>query len=538
MGTLWYGGSIYTLRQEGEKVEAVFTKNGKIADTGKIANLKNTYKDEIQKEIDLRGSMMLPGLVDSHMHLIGYGESLLRLDLTTVRSKQELLNQVRMRAEIASQGEWIVGEGWDENNWDQIEIPTSQELSEVAPYNPVLLKRTCRHAIVVNHEALKRANIDKDTPNPPGGIIERDMNGELTGYLKDQAQELVFKVQPKVNHTYLENALTTAIQSAWRLGLTGGHTEDLSYYGDFLATYRAFENVILKNNMPFRAHLLVHHTVIDEWKENGFDQLGCNAFIDFGAMKIFADGALGGRTALLSQPYADDPATNGVAIHSKEQLLQLVEKARSYQLPVAVHAIGDLAFEYVLEAIEKSPTPAGKRDRLIHAQILRKDLVERSKKLSVIFDIQPRFVASDFPWVLERVGAQTYDYLYAWKSLLEEGIALAGGSDAPIEPLDPLLGIHAAVTRTKPYDTQHQVFMAEQRLSMYEALSLFTKGSAYAENKELEYGTIESGKRADFTILNQDLFQINHERILDTKVAATVINEQLVYINEEGPIRV
>ncbi|MET3697268.1 hypothetical protein SAMN05877753_105170 [Bacillus oleivorans] len=537
MGTLWYGGSIYTLRNEGETVEAVFTKNGKIADIGRLADLKNNYRAEIEKEFDLQGSMMVPGLVDSHMHLIGYGESLLRLDLTTLRSKQELLDQVRMRAETARKGEWIVGEGWDENNWERIEIPTAQELSEVAPSNPVLLKRTCRHAIIVNHEALKLANIDNQTPNPPGGIIERNENGEITGYLKDQAQELVYKVQPKVDGTYLENALTTAIQSAWRLGLTGGHTEDLSYYGDFLTTYASFENVILKNHMPFRAHLLIHHTVIDEWKQNRFDQPRENPFIQFGAMKIFADGALGGRTALLSQPYADESTTNGVAIHSKEELLQLVQKARSYQLPVAVHAIGDLAFEYVIEAIEKSPTPAGRRDRLIHAQILRKELVERSKKLTVIFDIQPRFVASDFPWVLERVGDKNYDYLYAWKSLLQDGIALAGGSDAPIEPIDPLLGIHAAVTRTKPDDANQQVFNPEQCLSMYEALSLFTRGSAFAENKELEYGTIESGKRADFTIFSHDLFQINHEHILDTKVAATVINENPVYINEEGPIR-
>ncbi|GAA0333016.1 amidohydrolase [Bacillus carboniphilus] len=536
MGTLWFGGSIYTMVSEGETVEAVYTSNGKVIETGRLSDLRSRYITEITHEYDLCGGMMIPGLVDSHMHLIGHGESLLRLDLTTTRSREELLEAIQQRAESSLEGQWIIGEGWDENNWLKADIPTSAELSAVSPNNPVMLKRTCRHAILVNEEALRLAGIDNNTPSPQGGVIEKDMNGTVTGYLKDQAQEIVYGILPKVDDLYLENALQTGIKSAWKLGLTGAHTEDLSYYGDFKTTYATFEKVINQYNMPFRAHLLVHHTVIDEWKEAGHDKPKDNPFIQFGAMKIFADGALGGRTALLSHPYADDPSTNGVAIHSKDELHALVQKARSFNLPIAVHTIGDLAFEQVLEAIEKYPTPDGTRDRFIHAQILRKELVERCKDLSVIFDIQPRFVASDFPWVLERVGTEHYDYLYAWKTLLRDGIALAGGSDAPIEPLSPLLGIHAAVTRTKPGDPTHQVFIPEECLSMYEAVSLFTKGSAYAENSESTFGMIEKGMRADFTVLHKDLFKASHDEILDTKVVMTVIDEKPVFLNEETPI--
>lgn len=536
MGTLWYGGPIYTMRNQGETVEAVYTMGGKIIDTGDLQTLRNQYLKDISHEYDLCGSMMIPGLVDSHMHLIGHGESLLRLDLTRLKSKQELLKAVRQRAESSIKGQWIIGEGWDENNWESTEIPTYKELSEASPNNPVMLKRTCRHAIIVNQEALELANITNETVAPPGGVIEKDQFGRITGYIKDQAQEMIYEIIPMVDEQYLENAMQTAIKSAWRLGLTGGHTEDLSYYGDFNKTYATFEKVINEGNMPFRAHLLIHHTVIEDWKEAGYDQSHNNPYLQFGAMKIFADGALGGRTALLSHPYADDPTTSGVAIHSKTELNELVKKARSYQLPIAVHTIGDLAFEYVLEAIENNPTPAGMRDRFIHAQILRKELVERCKELSVIFDIQPRFVASDFPWVLDRVGDKHYDYLYAWKSLLQDEIPLAGGSDAPIEPLDPLLGIHAAVTRTRLDDPSRHVYNPKECLSVFEAISLFTKGAAFAENKEEEYGTIEIGKRADFTVFDQDLFNIPSHQIPTSQVVITVINEKPVYLNEAVPI--
>jgi predicted amidohydrolase YtcJ len=265
--------------------------------------------------------------------------------------------------------------------------------------------------------------------------------------------------------------------------------------------------------------------VIDDWKKEAGRFPVNEQFIESGAMKIFADGALGGRTALLSHPYADDQSTNGVLIHSLEELTNLVGKARKYDLPVAVHAIGDLAFEYVLRAIEKFPVPAGKRDRLIHAQILRKDLIERAKHLSLILDI---------PWVIERIGKEKMKYHYAWKTLLEEGLHCAGGSDAPIEPADPLLGIHAAVTRTNPNDPDRKVYGEKQRLTVYEAVSLFTKGSAYAICHEHDRGLIKPGYTADFTVLDKDLFKISEHEILSVNVRITVVNEEKVYEKQHG----
>lgn len=529
MGTIWFGGNIYTLQAENERVEAVFTKGNRIIELGTIESLEQKYRSEITNKIDLKGDTMLPGFVDSHMHLIGHGEKLIRLDLSVCREKKDVLHAVKKYSENIPDGEWILGEGWNENLWSQPELIYANELDEIVPNHPVLLKRVCRHALVVNSLALKAASITEYTACPQGGVIEKDEHGKPNGLLKDQAQELLTSVLPDASEAYLKYALRTAIKDAYKLGLTGAHTEDLSYYGGYDQTFRTFQQVIEEEKHAFRAHLLVHHEVVDEMKKAGESFQSGNEWIEFGAMKIFADGALGGRTALLSHPYADDPSTSGVAIFTQEQLDELVYKAREYELPVAVHAIGDLAIEMVLNSIEKYPLKGNGRDRLIHAQILREELINRAKELPLILDIQPRFLASDFPWVIERIGKNRLGCFYAWKTLLHNGLACAGGSDAPIEPLNPLLGIHAAVTRTNVNDPNKTVYYSHECLTVYEAVSLFTKGSAYAACHENDRGMMKEGYLADFTIMQENIFGIKPEEIPNMTISKTVIGGQIVY---------
>ncbi|MCA1065956.1 amidohydrolase [Rossellomorea sp. AcN35-11] len=529
MGTLWKNGIIYTMEKEGHYVEAVFTENGVIQGLGSSEEMEKDERFTIETVIDLQKNVMFPGFVDSHMHLIGHGETLMRLDLSGMKSKQEVLDAIREKAKGLKRGEWVIGEGWNENLWSDAAVLTKQEIDEVVPDHPVLLKRICRHAMVVNSPALRNAGISEASPNPSGGLIERDERGELNGLLKDKAQDLMIDALPPISSEYLQGALAKGIESCWEQGLTGGHTEDLSYYGNFKKTYDAFVHTITEGKKKFRAHLLVHHEVIDDWKEDGHEFLGGNEFIEFGAMKIFADGALGGRTALLSYPYADDPSTTGVSIHTNERLLELVKKARNYDLPIAVHTIGDQAFENVINAITEEPSHFERRDRLIHAQILRKELIERIKDLPLILDIQPRFVASDFPWVIDRLGEENMKYNYAWKTLLDEGIPCAGGSDAPIEPVNPLWGIHAAVTRTNPLDPAKTTYRPEEKLTMYEAISLFTKGSAYACHHEHDRGVIREGFAADFTVLDIDPFKADPDQLLEKVVDMTIVDETIVY---------
>ncbi|PLS14851.1 amidohydrolase [Bacillus sp. M6-12] len=533
MGTLWFGGKIYTMEAENTEVEAVYTDSGRILKAGSLMEIRKVFHSAITDEIHLNGNTMLPGLVDSHMHLIGHGERLMRLDLSSLKSRQAVLEAVKDKCSQTEKGEWIIGEGWNENEWDSQELIHLDDLDKISDEHPILLKRVCRHALVVNSFAMRLANITEQTKNPAGGVIGRNQDGRINGLLKDQAQELLLSCLPDISGDYLTKALRTAISDCYQLGLTGVHSEDLHYYNGFSSTYEAIYKVIQEEEMKFRTNLLVHYEVVEDMAESGLKEESGSQFIELGAMKIFADGSLGGRTALLSHPYADDPETNGVAIHSREELALLTAKARRFGMPVAIHAIGDLAFEYALHAIETHPPLKGQRDRLIHAQVLNRELIEKAKSLPVIFDIQPIFVAADFPWVIEKIGQEFMKYAYAWKTLINQGIVCAGGSDAPVENANPLLGIHAAVTRSKPGKEKREVFAEEQCLSMYEAVSLFTKGSAYAAGREHESGQIKEGFLADFTVLDKDIFKIDPDELLDIKAVMTVVDGEAVFTSSK-----
>ncbi|MEN1939165.1 amidohydrolase [Paenibacillus sp. 102] len=518
MGEILFGGHIYTMNEEGGKVEAVYVEEGMILDTGNKKDLEGRYEPE--RVHNLEGRTMIPGLVDSHMHLIGHGERLLRLDLSACTSYQEMLLLIRERVNEAAEGIWIVGEGWNENNFTDMKNVHVRDLDAISKKHPILLKRVCRHVTWVNSYILEMANVTAETPDPKGGKIGHGVSGELTGLLYEQAQDLIKHVQPEINEAYLQRALQTAIQDCWKYGLVGGHTEDLNYYGGFQKTYRAFSHVI--KEMPFKSHLLVHHEVASERKEYENQH-----YIEFGAMKIFSDGSFGGRTALLSEPYADAKEINGVAIFSREELAELVKKARNLHMPVAIHTIGDLSLEYVIDALELHPPAEGLRDRIIHCQLAREELIARMKSLPAIIDIQPVFVSSDFPSVIEKLGEHRLRYAYAWKTLLGAELHCAGGSDAPIEQVNPFLGIYSAVTRRSFIDGA--CYIPEEKLSVFEAVSLFTTGSAYAIGKEGKRGKIIKGYEADFTIIDRDIFEIESEEIKNIRVAATIIDGQTVY---------
>ncbi|HET7577883.1 MAG TPA: amidohydrolase [Bacillales bacterium] len=532
MGTLWMGGTIYTMKKERETVEAVYVEDGIIQMAGKVEGIRKKYGSKITEEINLDGGVMYPGFVDSHLHMIGHGEKLLRLDLSQVTSSEVMRQRLIEKSTEGKGEEWIIGEGWNENNFPDRKIFHREELDEIAPSRPMMLSRICRHALLANSKALELAGINDETPDPPGGVIVRDNDGKATGYLLDNAQNLVQQIVPQKSEAELQYALETGVRDLLRLGLVGGHTEDLHYHGGFRRTFDAFRTIIDGDEIKFRAHLLVHNQVVGVMHEDGWTYGSGTEFVRFDAMKIFADGALGGRTALLSHPYNDVPDTSGVAIYDLDEFKSIVEKARLYEMPVVIHTIGDLALEYAITAIEAYPPPEGLRDRLVHVQVARPELIERLKKLPVVLDIQPQFVASDFPWVIERLGEERMTHSFAWKTLLDEGLHCAGGSDAPIERPDPLLGIHAAVARKKPGEPG-QGYYPEQKLSVYEAVSLYTEGSAYVIGKESTRGKISEGFTADFTVLDRDLFTIPEDDIPNAEVKMTVVDNTVMFDSRE-----
>ncbi|WP_078391951.1 amidohydrolase [Shouchella patagoniensis] len=525
MGTLWYNGIFYSMAYEGDKASALYEEDGKIIDIGTKKDLFKKWEKKAIHKRNVNGAVVFPGFVDSHLHLIAHGEKLLRLDLSRTNSKEEAL--ILLAAEnTAIQGEWIEALGWNEHNDPNFETLSLEDLNQISEEHPVFVMRICRHAAFVNQTALDLAGINEHTKDPVGGRIERDENGKPTGILHDQAVTIVQECMPKLSKKVVKRALEAAIKDCHQHGLTGGHSEDLHYYNGLAETINVYEETIPHN--PFRAHLLIHHEEITAFDQSGFvNDLKVNPYIELGTLKIFADGALGGRTAALSTPYSDDPQATGLVIHTQEKLNDLVRQARERHLGVAIHVIGDAALEMALNAIEASPTKA-MRDRLIHVQVARPDLIERMKRLKLIVDIQPRFVVSDFPWVENRLGTERLAYSFAWKTLFTNGINCAGGSDAPIEPVEPLLGIYAAVAR-RDVTEAHEGYGPSEKLSPFEAVALFTKGSAYAIGKEKSRGQLKPGYDADMTIVDRDLLTCSVEEIATANVIATVVDGKIVY---------
>ena len=520
MKTIWHNGKLYTMEREGETVNALLTENGKIRAAGTYDELK----DEADNEIDLKGAVLYPGFIDNHMHLIGHGQKLLSLDLSKATSSDDMMEMLMNAYPDLKEDEWFIGEGWNENNFADKKIFTRHELDKVTN-SPMYLKRTCRHAAIVNSKALEIAGITKDTPDPEDGVIERDENGEPTGVLKEGPMDRVLQLIPAPTEEMLTKALAKSVDDLLSLGLTGAVTDDLGYYGDYRNPLQAFKNVIGEKK-KFRAHLLRRSTVFTQLMEDNAEYN--EPWVEPGEMKFFVDGALGGSTALLSEPYTDNPSTSGNAVLTDTEIDRNVATARKYGQAVAMHMIGDGAVEKGLDAIERHPAPVGKRDRLIHVNVLRDDLVERMKNLPVVLDIQPVFVSSDFPWVMERLGEDRLDWAYAWKRLLDEGFICGAGSDAPIEEVDPLLGIYAAVTRRKPGQT-HEGYLPHEKLSMFEAISLFTSGAAATIGKGESRGKLGVGYDADFTVLDKDLFEVEGDAILDTSVVMTVVAGEVMY---------
>jgi len=528
-GTLFKNGRLGLGAADGEP-DGVYVENGIIRAIGTARELELQLTGRSYETVDWNGAHVLPGLTDAHMHLSMQGVKLEALDFSDTRSKEQMLAQIRERAEQTPQGEWIFGLNWNENAFTPAAAPTLAELDEAAGEHPLYLTRTCFHAFLANREAFRRAGLSSETPDPPSGAFGRDETGQLNGWVYEEASKMLTAVQPQPDYAAKKAAIRRACEYALSLGLTAAHTEDLRYLGG-IDVMRRIHRELREEGVYFRSHQLIFHDYLDELEALGLRAGDGDEWLKIGAVKIFSDGAIGGRTALLQAPYHDAPAAKGMAIHSESELHALTARIRSLGFPIAVHAIGDGAAALTLGAMEAYPLAGITTlpDRFIHAQVLDAKLLERMAKLPLIADIQPRFVASDFPWVLERVGPQRTDYLYAWKKLIDAGVVCAGGSDAPIEPLNPLLGIHAAVTRRRPdSDLPAEGYLPGERLSLEQALKLFTEGSALAAAESNERGMLQEGFAADFTVLDRDLAQ-GEKALIEAQTLMTVVNGRIAY---------
>lgn len=527
MRKIYTNGVIYTFNRIQPTVQSVVTENGYFIDMGESSQMLRFWKTPETEVIDLEGKAATPGLTDSHLHLAMVADGFVNLDLTGITSKQEMLEQINEKAKSLSPGEWLAGGNWDENLFTDGTIPTLQELDHAAPENPILLHRICRHASVTNTQGLQVSNYHPDIDVPEGGTIVLDEATKApTGLLLESATDIVAQHIPKRSYEDWLVAMRKTITFALSQGLTSVHTNDPHSLGGLMETYRIYDQLLHKEGLGLRTNLLINHEFLDDLKENGMYAGYGSDTLKIGAIKLFMDGAFGQRTALLSEPYSDDPGNYGDAMFGEEVLTDIIRRARTLHFPVAVHAIGDRALEMVLNALDQFPQ-AALRDRIIHVPFVPDKLLKRLQNPSRVADIQPRFLASDFPWVQKRLGEKRIKHSYAWKTLLDAGIICAGGSDAPVEPVSPLLGIHAAVTRKTPGDT-HSGYRPEEKISVTEAFRLFTEYAAYATSEETIKGTIARGKLADMTVYSRNPFTLKDpDQLLTVEIEKTIIGGEV-----------
>jgi predicted amidohydrolase YtcJ len=518
-------------------VEAVAIANGRILAVGSDEEIR-AYASPNTTVIDLKGRLAVPGLSDSHAHFIQGGFQLLSVDLKDSRSEEEFVRRIAEKARTLPPGRWMQGGDWDEEAWPSEKLPTRWLIDPVTPRTPVFISRYDGHAVLANSLALELAGITKETPDPPGGVIVRDpKSGEPTGVLKDEAQDLVAKVIPRPSQAEMEEALRAALKEAARVGLTSIHDITVgpeAWNGNFTGQIELLRRAELEGWLTCRIYAI---TPIANWKN--LEQAGISHdmgsdFLEMGAVKAFADGSLGSRTAWMFKPYDDDPSNSGLPMPIMAPPAKLEEIARQADkagIQICTHAIGDRAVSSLLDIYERigGEHPAAHRFRVEHAQHVRPEDFARFGKLGIVASMQPYHAVDDGRWAEKRIGHERARSSYAWKSMLGAGAKLAFGSDWPVAPLDPLLGIYAAVTRATLDGKNPGGWFPEQRLTVEEALRAYTLGAAYAAFQEKEKGTISPGKLADVVVLSDDLFQIPPERIKDVRVEVTIVGGKVVY---------
>jgi len=536
---LFINGEIYSMKKEGEKFESLGVKDGKITFLGTDEEGKNISSKEL---IDLKGKMMIPGMADAHLHLYAYCQNLTFVDLSKVHNINEMINLMKEKVKNVKKGDWVKGVNFDQSKWKENRFPTLEEMNSISKDNPVIIKRCCLHAVVANSRALEIAGIGKNYQAGSGGIVELDKNGMPNGILREQSTKVFDDILPdplkdiEVQKKIMQDVLNDMSSK----GITTIHTyaAKIWQYNEDINIYKNFEK---EGKLPLRVTVCIDELfepeiLTKEKLNNPYRK------VQLGAYKIFSDGSMGSRSAALKKPYSDDPQNSGFMLFTQEELNNKILTGYEHGLQPAIHAIGDRALDMTLAAIEhtlKTTKEKGMTDeeqknrlpfRIIHVQMIDDDLLERMKKLPLVLDIQPIFLCTDLHWIEDRIGKERLKGSFALKTMEKAGLIQTGGSDCPVETYEPLKGIYAAVTRQDMEGYPTEGFLPEERLSVYEALCMYTKNVPYATGQESVLGTLEIGKFADLTVLEKNLFKIDKKEIKDIKVEQTYVAGNCVFM--------
>ncbi|MBL8100676.1 MAG: amidohydrolase [Anaerolineales bacterium] len=535
---LLYNANIHTLDLSNPKADAILIARERILAVGERDKLVSVAHGKVEK-IDMKGKTILPGLTDAHIHIQHYALGLSKIDCET-KTKAECLQRVAEKVKNTKPNEWVLGHGWNQNEWTDSpspfggeargggEFPTKEELDAIAPNNPVYLTAKSLHAAWANTTALKLANITDNTPNPKDGAIERDTSGKATGILLETAMGLVSSVIPESTISEIEAAIESAQKKLWSMGITSIHDFDRR------ESFMALQSLQLKNKLRLRVCKNIPVESVEEANVLGLRTGFGNAWLWIGSVKAFMDGALGPRTAAMFQPYENEPNNKGILNMDGEELFEHARKAADVGLSMTVHAIGDKANHEVLNTYEQLREYETKnnlphlRHRIEHVQIIHPDDAPRLAKLNVIASMQPIHATSDM-FAADKLWGERSKFSYGWRTQLNHGAMLAFGSDAPVESPNPFLGLHAAITRRRADGSPSvEGWYPEEKLSLSEALFAYTYGAAYTANVENRLGKLAENYLADLIVLDEDPFQVEPNDLLHMKPSSVMINGEWV----------
>ena len=532
---LLQNGSFYTMNPSQPRAQAVAVDrtSGRIVAVGDDAQIRS-FAGPLADSLNLQGRTVLPGFIDAHLHLVHYAQSRLHVDLRGVASAEAAVELVRQRSALTPAGQWILGQGWDNNPWKSSQLPTSALLDAAVPHHPVALWEHAHHAMWVNSEALRRSGINAESPDPPGGAIGRDADGTPNGMLYEfGATDLVNAMLRPTEGQVLEVELSQVLHELVQHGITGVHNieDDQSL--------RLLQRLHSASRLPLRILLYLHNRSLYQARSLGLEAGFGDDYLRFAGIKLFLDGALGPQTAAMLEPYENQPENRGLLTLADQEVARLVAGAAEGGLGIAIHAIGDRAVKTALDGIEATlrRTPGSRpsttantrrRIRLEHVQLAAPEDIARMARLGIVASVQPFHAVVDRD-TAERHWGQRHRRAYAYQTLQKSGIPLALGSDLPVDTADPLRILHAAVTRRNDQEPERSAWVPDQALSVSEALWAYTMGAAYAGGQEMHQGSLEPGKLADMVVLGEDPWRLPVERLAGAPILATLVGGNLVY---------
>ncbi len=516
---------VHTMDSAKPTAEAFAVMGNKIVAVGTNNEIKKLVGANT-KTIDANGKVIIPGFNDAHVHFLEGGYQLSSVDLRDAKSPEEFTRRIKEFAAKLPKGRWILGGKWDHENWTPNNLPTAAMIDAVTPDNPVFIDRLDGHMALANSLAMKLAKVDKATKDVEGGEIVRDEDGNPTGVLKDAAMMYVNKVIPEFTFEQKLEQAQAATEYAASLGVTSA--QDMSAGTDV----GVYQELARQGKMKTRIYGCSPLADYSRWQKTGVRRAFGNDWVRVGCLKGYSDGSLGSTTAWFFAPYLDAPTSSGLASDEIPKMLENIRNADKSDLQINIHAIGDKANDTILSDYEKIAAENGAKDRrfrIEHAQHLRMDDIKRFGSLKVVASMQPFHLADDGRWAHKRLDAPRLKGTYAFRTILDTGGKLAFGTDWYVAPLNPLLGVQAAVTRQTLDGKNPNGWIPEQKITVEETIYAYTMGSAYAEYQENVKGSISAGKLADFVILSDDVFTMNPNDINKVEVLKTFVDGKIVY---------